>query len=99
MRKKLKVALAVAVTSFLPLVVLAQRQVPVTEQELVALDDQRMDALRRGDALPLEKIYADDYTLVTGMGQVRRKADQIAELKSGRLRYSSIDVIAEDSSV
>ena len=93
MRKTLKVALALAVTAFLPLVVFAQRQVPVTEQELVAIDDQRMDALRRGDPLPLDQIYADDYTLVTGMGQVRTKADQIAELKSGRLRYASIDAV------
>jgi len=93
MRTKFTVALAVAVTSLLPLVLRAQRHIPVAEQELVATDDQRMDALRRGDPLPLEKIYADDYTLVTGLGQVRSKADQIAELKSGRLRYASIDSI------
>jgi len=93
MPKNFKVGVAVAVASFLPLVVRAQRQTPVAEQELVAVDDQRMDALRRGDPSPLEKIYADDYTLVTGLGQVRGKADQIAELKSGRLRYASIDSI------
>jgi len=51
----------------------------VTEQELVGVDDQRMDALRRRDPSPLEQIYADDYTLVTGLGQVRSKADQIAD--------------------
>jgi uncharacterized protein (TIGR02246 family) len=67
--------------------------IPVTEQALVAIDDQRMEALCRGDPLPLEKIYADDYTLVTGMGQVRSKADQIAELRSGRLRYASIESV------
>ena len=49
-----------------------------------------MDALRRGDPAPLERIYADDYTLVTGLGQVRSKADQINELKSGALRYADI---------
>ncbi len=93
MQKHCKVGLAVAVISFLPLVVLAERQTPATEQELVAVDEQRMDALCRGDPSPLENIYADDYTLVTGLGQVRSKADQIAELKSGRLRYASIDSI------
>ena len=61
--------------------------------QVVAVDDQPMDALRRGDPSPLEQIYADDYTLVTGLGQVRSKADHIAELKSGRLRYASIDSI------
>jgi uncharacterized protein (TIGR02246 family) len=93
MRNNFKIALAVAVTSVLQLAVLAQRQIPLTEQQLVAIDNQRMDALRRGDTVPLEKIYADDYTLVTGTGQVRSKADQIAELKSGQLRYASIDSV------
>ena len=88
MQKNYKVGLAIAVTSFLPLVVLAQPHTPATEQELVAVDGQRMDALRRGDPSPLEQIYADDYTLVTGLGQVRSKADQIAELKSGRFLHS-----------
>lgn len=61
------------------------------EQQVIATDDRRMDALRRGDPGPLERIYADDYTLVTGTGQVRTKADQLAELKSGQLRYPQIE--------
>jgi uncharacterized protein (TIGR02246 family) len=79
--------------ALLQALVSAQRQIPAAEQELVAVDDRRMDALRRGDALPLERIYADDYTLVTGTGQVRSKADQITELKSGRLRYATIESV------
>src|SRR5690242_14773757 len=57
------------------------------EQQVIATDEQRMDALRRGDPAPLQRIYADDYTLVTGLGQVRSKADQINDLKRGALRY------------
>jgi uncharacterized protein (TIGR02246 family) len=60
---------------------------------VLATDDQRMDALRRGDPLPLERIYADDYTLVTGTGQIRTKAAQLAELKSGQLRYLQIETV------
>jgi uncharacterized protein (TIGR02246 family) len=60
------------------------------EQQVIATDEQRMDALRRGDPAPLERIYADDYTLVTGLGQVRSKADQLKDLKSGTLRYAAI---------
>lgn len=76
-----------------PLAASAQPQVPSAQRQLIAVDERRMDALRRGDPLPLETIYADDYTLVTGRGEVRSKADQIAELKSGRLRYATIDSI------
>jgi len=52
MQKNFKVGFAVAVTSFLPLVVLAQRQTPVTEQELVAVDDQREIIRRLGTSAP-----------------------------------------------
>ena len=87
------IGLAAAAAASLQLVVAAQRQTSTAERELVAIDDQRMDTLRRGDPLPLETIYADDYTLVTGRGEVRSKSDQIAELKSGRLRYATIDSV------
>ena len=77
--------LSVSATAALP------NQQPLSvEQQVIATDEQRMDALRRGDPAPLERIYADDYTLVTGLGQVRSKVDQINELKSGALRYADI---------
>jgi uncharacterized protein (TIGR02246 family) len=62
------------------------------QQQVLATDDRRMDALRRGDATPLREIYADDYTLVTPAGVVRSKADQINELSSGQLRQQ-IDLL------
>ena len=65
----------------------AQRAKMSPEQQVLATDDRRIQALRRGDPAPLEQIYADDYTLVTPTGQIRTKADQLRELKSGELRY------------
>jgi hypothetical protein len=47
--------------ALLPLAASAQQQVPAPKQQLIAVDEQRMDALRRGDPLPLEKIYADGF--------------------------------------
>jgi ketosteroid isomerase-like protein len=55
-------------------------------RQVLATDDRRIDALRRGDAAPLRNIYADDYTLITPAGVIRSKTDQINELRSGRLR-------------
>jgi uncharacterized protein (TIGR02246 family) len=75
------IAAAIGVTSAQPTSV---------AQQVIATDEARMAALRRGDPAPLERIYADDYTLVTSLGQVRSKADQIAELKSGSLQYTDI---------
>jgi ketosteroid isomerase-like protein len=65
----------------------AQRAKLTPEQQVLATDDRRIQALRRGDTKPLEEIYADDYTLVTATGEIRTKADQLRELKSGELRY------------
>lgn len=60
------------------------------EQQVLATDDRRMQALRRADTKPLEQIYADDYTLVTPTGEIRTKEDQLRELKSGELRYERL---------
>jgi ketosteroid isomerase-like protein len=70
----------------------ARAQTSVAEQQVLATDDRRTDALRRGDTGPLREIYLDDYTLVTPAGIVRSKVEQIAELESGELRYRSIEV-------
>jgi uncharacterized protein (TIGR02246 family) len=85
--------LALVAVAAVQVLVAAQRQAVSAEQEVFAVDDERTDALRHGDPQPLERVYADDYTLVTGRGEIRSKADQIAELKSGQLRYAKIDVV------
>jgi ketosteroid isomerase-like protein len=63
-----------------------------TRREVLATDDRRTDALRRGDVGPLREIYADDYTLVTPAGVVQTKLDQVTDLSSGVLRYAKIEV-------
>lgn len=62
-------------------------------REVLATDDRRTEALRRGDTQPLHQIYADDYTLVTPAGIVRTKVEQIRELESGELLYRRIEVL------
>jgi ribonuclease Z len=63
-------------------------------RQVLATDDRRTDALRRGDSKPLYQIYADDYTLVTPSTAVMRsKAEQISDLDSGRVRYEKIEVL------
>jgi hypothetical protein len=71
----------------------ALAQVITAQQVVLATDDRRTEALRRGNAGPLREIYADDYTLVTPAGVIRSKADQITEIESGQLRYGAIEVL------
>ncbi|HKS57674.1 MAG TPA: DUF4440 domain-containing protein [Steroidobacteraceae bacterium] len=63
-------------------------------RQVLATDDRRTDALRRGDSKPLYQIYADDYTLVTpSTGIIRSKTEQIQDLDSGRVHYEKIEVL------
>jgi len=86
------IAIALVTAAVISTTASAQQPRPA-EQHVLATDDQRMDALRRGDPTPLDRIYADDDTLVTGTGQIRTKADQLAELKTGQLRYQQIEAV------
>jgi uncharacterized protein (TIGR02246 family) len=47
-------------------------------------------ALGRNDATALERIYADDYTFVNPFGAVLTKAQRLADLRSGDLKYQSV---------
>ncbi len=47
-------------------------------------------ALSRNDAAALDRIYADDYTLVNEYGVLGTKAPRIAAIKSGELKYESV---------
>jgi len=48
------------------------------------------EALKAKDLAALEAIWTDDYVFVNGHGQIRTKADRIADIRSGA---SSIDSI------
>ncbi len=62
-------------------------------RQVLATDDRRTEALRKGNSVPLRDIYADDYTLVTPAAvAVRSKAAQLNDIESGRVRYELIDV-------
>ena len=63
-------------------------------RQVLATDDRRTEALRRGDPAPLQQIYADDYSLVTpATGAIRTKTEQINDLVSGRVRWEKIEVM------
>jgi ketosteroid isomerase-like protein len=47
-------------------------------------------ALTRNDTGPLDRIYADSYTLVNEAGELTTKAPRIAAIKSGELKYESV---------
>jgi uncharacterized protein (TIGR02246 family) len=71
---------------------LASGQGGSVEQQISALSDEMIQANLKDDTAFYEKYYADDATIVHGNGKLFNKAQEIADLKSGALKYESIDV-------
>jgi ketosteroid isomerase-like protein len=57
-----------------------------TEQELLRANQDYDEALVRGDATALERIYSDEFVYTTPDGEVRDKAQQLAFTRSGDLK-------------
>lgn len=57
------------------------------EREIADLDTQYQAAVERNDAATMDRILADDFVLVTGMGKVYTKNDLLEEARSGRVQY------------
>ena len=47
-------------------------------------------ALSKNDTAALDKLYADDYTLVTQTGEVTTKAQRVGAIKSGELKFENV---------
>ena len=60
---------------------------------LQKLDREYQEAVKNNDAARMDRILADDFTLVTGSGKRYSKADLLAEARSGRYRYERQDDI------
>jgi ketosteroid isomerase-like protein len=48
-------------------------------------------ALMKGDTDALDKIYSDEYILITDTGQITTKPERIVMIKSGDLKFEKVD--------
>jgi len=71
---------------------LAQGANGKVEQQISALSDAMIQANLKGDTDFYQKYYAEDAVIVHGNGKLFTKAQELADLKSGSLKYESIDV-------
>jgi ketosteroid isomerase-like protein len=58
---------------------------------VAALDKEYQAAVQKNDFATMDRILADDFTLVTGSGKSYSKADLLNEAKSGRVAYEQQD--------
>jgi uncharacterized protein (TIGR02246 family) len=62
------------------------------EEQIKALTAELVQAILKGDTSFYQKYYADDAVSIHGPGTVSTKAQEIADLKAGSLKYDSYEV-------
>ena len=58
--------------------------------EVLAADDRRFEAMRKGDWTALDAALADDLTYVHSTARLESKAEHIGNLKAGKPHYRGI---------
>jgi ketosteroid isomerase-like protein len=59
------------------------------EKEILKLESERDQAMIKGDIATLDRIFADDYFWVSVNGTIHVKAERLADLRSGAVKYES----------
>jgi ketosteroid isomerase-like protein len=59
------------------------------EKEILKLEDERNEAMQKGDVTVLDRILADDLAFVNTRGELHTKADRLADYRSGVIKYLS----------
>lgn len=65
------------------------------EKEIGALEARRFKAMTEGDFVALDSILADDLTYTHSSGLTQSKGEFVETLRSGKLRYLSIELANE----
>ena len=92
MRRVNFIVLALVAMIYLLAAQVALAQGGSAEQQISALSDRMIQAQLKADTSYFEKYYADDATIVHGNGKLFTKSAEIADLKSGSLKYESVEV-------
>jgi ketosteroid isomerase-like protein len=84
--------IAPLITICLLFVPLAWSQGGNVEQQINALADQFTQAFGKADTGFMEKYFADDFTGIHSDGKLSTKAQEIDNVKSGTLKWASVDL-------
>src|SRR5215472_9806162 len=68
----------------------AMAEPSAVEAEVLRADDQRFQAMTRGDWPALEAVLSDDLTYVHSTARLESKAEHVANLRAGKPHYRGI---------
>jgi ketosteroid isomerase-like protein len=57
--------------------------------EIKKLEQQRNEAILKGDTATLDKLTSDDYANTTAQGKIEKKAEILDGFKSGKIKFDS----------
>lgn len=60
-----------------------------TKEEVLKADEERNEALQKGDIATLERIYSDDLVYANASGALLSKAQHLADIKARKLIFRS----------
>jgi len=69
----------------------AQARNEKVEQEVINVEDERMQAFKSSDAATLNRIFDDDFTFTNVNGEIHTKAELIGDVTSGKLKYTALN--------
>jgi uncharacterized protein (TIGR02246 family) len=69
----------------------AQGRNEKVEQEVIKVEDERLQAFKTSDAATLDRIFDDEFTFTNVNGEIHTKAELIADVRSGNLKYTSMN--------
>jgi ketosteroid isomerase-like protein len=92
MTRRRIIAVALSVFALFTIAWRAARSVSaaeITKEEILKVDDERNQALQKGDIATLDRIYSDDLVYTNASGAILSKAQHLAELKGRTLHFVS----------
>src|ERR1700674_2130664 len=92
MTRRRMVAVVLSVLAFFAIAWRTARSAAPPENmtdEILKVDDERNQALQKGDIATLDRIYSDDLVYTNATGSLLTKAHHLAELKRRSLNFIS----------
>ena len=84
-----RILAAVLMSTSLSIICVAKDKPGSTDQAVLSIEKEMLNALLKGDASASERYLADTYIFTSPDGEVSNKAQSVADLKSGDLKFES----------
>jgi hypothetical protein len=61
------------------------------QKEILAVDNERYEAMQKRDMAAMDRLHADGLVFINTKGRMLNKAEYLEEIRSGNLKFLSVD--------